>query len=246
MMPEATDALLTQMQTIQSQMEELTRTTVLWMVVSALLLLFVLVLLLLVLRMRSRNRKVEQWLGRELQGLKDGQNAVYRQMVAMQQRPTRPAGPAQAAPPPKEPPSAEPQAPKEDTPPDTATVDLMPLLNEMLAGNQPYNFVEALRAVAPQVTLQRVTPKGRANAFNQEIILEAGGDGLFAAVSGSAALLFPNYSRFSTTLDPKPLFDGARHGARIHSLLAPARLEQGPDGTWILKEKGKVQMRQGA
>ena len=239
-----------QMQTVLRQMEELTRTTVMWMVVSALLLVFLFVILFLLLRMRARNKKVENWLVKEVHTLQENQVAVYRMVQSMAQNTaarTAPAArkPAAQPPPQEETPSPAPAIQEQQPTQPREPLDMIATLNEMLAGNQPYNFVESIRAIEPRLNLQRLTPRANADVFDKEVVLELGGDGLFARVSGDEAELYPNYSRFSATLDPKPLFDGARHGGRIHSILQPAILRRQGEETWILVEKGRVQMRQG-
>lgn len=231
--------LALQMQAIEGQMAELTRTAVVWMVVSVLLLVFLLVILVVLLRMRARNRKVENWLVKEMQAVQDGQRAIAGRLdmpqASSQAAPRLPAKKKAAPVPPS--PAAQ-AAPREP-------FDLTATINEMLAGNQPYNFVESIRAIEPRLSLQRLTPHASGDVFEKDVTLELGGDGLFACIDGDRAQLYPNYSRFSATLDPKPLFEGARHGARIHSILQPALLKKQDDTTWILLEKGRVQMRQG-
>lgn len=251
--------LMQQMQAVRGEMEQLTRTTVLWMVVSALLAVFLVVILVLLLRLRSKNRKLETWLTREMRTLQERVNGIQRTLVPQQRQP-RSAPPERivrtpAAPPAQPPPAQEVREapaprrehPREATPPrePSEPPDLIATLNEMLAGNQPYNFIEAVRALAPQLTLQRLTPSPGTDLFAKEIVLEPGGDGLFASINGNEATLYPNYSRFSATLDPSPLFSGARHGGRIHSILQPAVLTRREDGAWLLAQKGQVQMRQG-
>lgn len=237
---------------ILAQMEELTRTAVVWMVVSFLLLAFMVVLLVLLLRMRSRERKMEAWLVREFQAAQDRDDSLERLLLMAQPPQGRPARPQRAPRPAREMVekketvrSSEMQT--VDAAPAVApgSVDLSAILNEMLTGNQPYNFIEAIRAMEPRLTLQRLTPRQQDDVFETETMLEPGGDGLFANIANDKAQLYPNYSRFSATLDPKPLFENARHGVRIHSILQPALLvREGPD-TWRLVQRGRVQMRQG-
>lgn len=237
-----------QMQAVQRQMDELTRTTVMWMVVSALLLVFLFVILFLLLRIRARNKKVENWLVKEVHTLQENQVAVYRVVQSMGQNAAARTMPAARKPATQAQPQEEAPAPAIPEPPPAQpreALDMTATLNEMLAGNQPYNFVESIRAIEPRLSLQRLTPRANADVFDKEVVLELGGDGLFARIMGDEAELYPNYSRFSATLDPKPLFEGARHGGRIHSILLPARLRRQGDDTWILVEKGRVQMRQG-
>lgn len=231
------------------QMQELTRTAVLWMVVSVLLALFLLVIVLLLLRMRKRARLVENWLVQEMRVLQEGQTMLQQRMLTLSRPKTPPPGPApqrpagpplQTAPPPRE---REPQRAAASQP--AQPLDLTAALNEMLVSNQPYNFIETIRALDPRLNLQRLTPRMNAGLFAKDTVLDLGGDGLFASIDGDSARLYPNYSRFSATLDPKPLFDGARHGARIHSIAAPAQLARQTDGAWKLMQKGRVQMRQG-
>lgn len=231
------------------QMQELTRTAVLWMVVSVLLALFLLIIILLLLRMRKRARLVENWLVQEMRVLQEGQTMLQQRILTLSRpkappppapAPQRPAGPPQQTAPPR---GREPQRTAASQP--AQPLDLTAALNEMLAGNQPYNFIETIRALDPRLNLQRLTPRMNAGLFTKDTMLDLGGDGLFASIDGDSARLYPNYSRFSATLDPKPLFDGARHGARIHSIAAPAQLARQTDGTWKLMQKGRVQMRQG-
>ncbi|MCL1963437.1 MAG: hypothetical protein FWF69_00030, partial [Firmicutes bacterium] len=174
----------------------------------------------------TRGRKMEVWLEGELRQLR-------LQLEALQASPrqTRPMTPPPVSRPRHEEPSLSP-------------ADLTPIVNDLLADNQPYNFIESLRAHSPHLSLQRLTPRANAT-FSQHVVLENGGDGLFAYIHGEEALLFPNYSRFSATLDPKPLFDGARHDGRIHSIISPAVLKKTADGAWRLSERGRVLMRQG-
>ncbi len=178
------------------------------------------------------------------------QRQAVRQQAASPQEERQGASqqptPQQSAPQQKPPPLAAKSPPRSGEEPAFRPADLVSTLNEMLKGDQPYNFVEALHAMDSRLTLLRLTPREDAGAWSRDITLETGGDGLFAAVQGDRAMLFPNYSRFSATLDPRPLFDGARHDGRIHSILRPALLEKQADGTWLLEEKGRVQMRQGS
>lgn len=237
------------------QMQELTRTAVLWMVVSVLLVLFLLIIVVLLLRMRRRARMVENWLVQEMRVLQEGQTMLQQRVLALSKPrpPQNAATPQQRAAPGQQAAAPTPQrerevaratAPPPQPPPQP--LDLTATLNEMLAGNQPYNFIESIRALDPRLNLQRLTPRMNAGLFAKETVLDLGGDGLFAIIEGDGARLYPNYSRFSATLDPKPLFDGARHGARIHSIAAPAQLTRQTDGAWKLAQKGRVQMRQGS
>lgn len=198
------------------------------------------VLIVLLLRMRARNRKIEAWLTRELTAMQDRQEhtrrAVEEVAASLRKRPQKPLHSADARQ------EAHVQAQQK---PARAPVDLLATVNEMLAGNQPYNMIEAVRAIEPRLHLQRMSPYAGEDPFAKDVMLEPGGDGLFACIDGDSAQLYPNYSRFSATLDPKPLFDGARHGGRIHSVLAPAQLRRAQDGTWLLAQRGRVQMRQG-
>lgn len=233
---------------ILRQLEELTRTTVFWMVVSALLLVFLLVNLIVLLRMRARSRKAEAWLNSEFRAIESRQAALARQIAsgpptlaaraaaAKAQRQTQPPPSAPARETPARPPSV-------DTP--SPFFDPVATLNELLTGNQPYNLIEAVRAIEPRLTMERLTPRATGNLFDRKVLLDPGGDGLFAIIQDDEAQLYPNYSRFSATLDPKPLFDGARHGSRIHAILQPALLTRQPDGSWLLTQKGRVQMLQG-
>lgn len=213
------------------QMEAQSRMAILWIVVSVLLLALSATVLILLLRMRRRNQKVEDWLVREMATLQDAQ--------APAAVPPPSSTRSSAKVPRSMPQKTAPRRPQADP------ADLIPTLNEMLAGNQPYNFIEAVRALQPGLELHRLTPCAGGDVFAKEVILETGGDGLFAAIEGDTALLFPNYSRFSATLDPKPLFEGARHGGRIHSILSPAILSRQGGDTWMLTQRGRVQMRQG-
>lgn len=251
-----------QMQAVSQQMNELSQTVILWMVACAVFLILLLVILIMLSRMRRRNRKVEDWLVREMRSVQQKQDdlvmlhtittpreqpapqAYAPAAVRPQQQPKAAAAPARRpAPAPQQPqPQPEPQA--QPAPPREAA-DLIALVNELLAGNQPYNFIESARAIAPNLQLQRMAPRSGGDIFTEETVLEAGGDGLFADIREEHAQLYPNYSRFSATFDPKPLFEGARHGGRIHSVLKPAILSQQADGSWILTDKGRVQMRQG-
>lgn len=226
------EAMLAQMDTLAAQMEELTRTTVMWMVISTLLVVFLFAILLLVLRMSRRNRLMQAWLERELPALRQAGSATGQRA-----RPAPKEAAAQAARPDK-PPARQPGG-------STRAPDLTALVNDMLGSNQPYNFVEALRALEPELPLQRLSPSEASDPYDRHPLLEPGGDGLFAQVQGSLGYLYPNYSRFSATLDPKPLFDGARHGGRIAAVIQPARLRRREDGTWLVLERGRVQMRQG-
>lgn len=251
--------LLQQVNRMLSQMEQLSRTTILWMAVAAVLLAGLGVCVFLLVKIRSRNRKVETWLVKEMAKVHDAQEEIY-QLIAPPPPPV-PQAPARQAPLPRAPQHQPPEhvtepavpvyeAPPLPTnaqpiPPQELPANLSPILNEILAGDQPYNFVESVRAIDPRLNLQRLTPHTNGDVFAKEILLELGGDGLFAWVQDGQAQLYPNYSRFSTTLDPKPLFDGARHGARIHSVIQPALLRAQADGKWLLVEKGRVQMRQG-
>lgn len=209
-------------------------------------------LLFLCLRLRARGRKVERWLEGEMARLHEEIARLHEQAARLPEtaREQRPGGEAQTRGPvraqaasvrPASPPRPAPQPKYTPRAPEA----LVPLLNEWLAGEEPYNFVETLRAIDPRLPLQRVTPRAGTDRFEKETMLEDGGDALFAYVQGDDALLFPNYGRFSATLDPKPLFEGARYAGRIHSIARPARLARCEGGAWKLREKGRVQMRQG-
>lgn len=245
---------------LSRQVDRLASMQVVLLVLYGLLLVCMVAALTLLVRLRRRNRKVESWLEREMRALRDAQPiSTYVHVLGQQQAVhgnhyrEPPQQPQRTAPPQRQPAQevyVEPvpeMPPKESPAPPvytTAPEDVTALINEMLAGNQPYNFVESLRALVPQLTLQRLMPVAHQDVFQNETLLEQGGDGLFALINGDRAQLYPNYSRFSATLDPKPLYDGARHGARIHSVLMPAVLEKQDSGTWVLREKGRVQMRQ--
>lgn len=219
-----------------------------WLIAWAALLTVALVSLCAVLSLRVRARKVERWLVSEMAALRAKLDALEKPSAPLPQAQRPAARPQamqqQAAPQQPTPPAVKPPRPREEVP--ERPGDLVATLNEMLKGNQPYNFVEALHAMDPRLTLLRLTPRSGMGAWSRDVVLEHGGDGLFACAQGNRALLFPNYSRFSATLDPAPLYDGARHGGRIHSILRPAVLEKQADETWLLVEKGRVQMRQGS
>lgn len=215
--------VMSSMEVLHGQLRTATALATAALVVAVLALLCLGAVLFLLLTMRARHQKVEGWLAREL--------------AALRAAPQR-----QAAPPPRAADRAHEEA--ANSPEETA-IDLAVTINEMLQGDQPYNFIEALRALAPQLTLTRLTPSAPSDGFAREIILERGGDGLFASIQGEAAELYPNYSRFSATLDPRPLFDGARSGARIYTVLQPALLRRQADGRWALVQRGAVQMRHG-
>ena len=176
-------------------------------------------LLLVVLAMLLRTRA---WVKRELSQL--------RSEIASQPSPVQHAPSA---------PRPAPNLPASDD------IDLTALLNGLLRSNQPYNFIESIRALDSRLQLTRLTPQPHQEGWPQDTRLENGGDGLFAYIRGERALLYPNYSRFSATLDPKSLFEGARHGGRIHTVVSPALLEREENGAWLLAQKGRVQMRQG-
>lgn len=203
-------------------------------------------------RIRRRNRKVEAWLVREMHA-QAGRLEALEAMIVTQAQPSlaqraaaaRTVAKKRTAEPMQEPePAAQPEPPAQ-APATGAPLNLLSLINEMLTGNQPYNFIEAVRALDPTLSLERLTPSSSADLFTRKVYLQQGGDGLFALIQGDKAQLYPNYSRFSATLDPKPLFDGARHGARINVILQPAQLKRQQDGSWLLVHKGSVQMRQG-
>ncbi len=200
-----------------------------WTVAPAVLLTVLLIMLIVLFSLKSRTRKVERLLFRELE--KTGARIAALEKQIMQMSPPRPMRPATAQLPlrPREAPAPPPP-------------DLLPLINDLLAGNQPYNFIEAVRALNPKLQVQRMAPRPR-DEFAAELLLDNGGDALFASIQDNAAQLFPNYGRFSATLDPLPLFDGAAHGGRIAKVHAPARLALREDGAWQLIEKGRVQMR---
>lgn len=214
---------------VLTKLDGLSSAAIVWTVAPAVLLLVLILMLIGQSRARASMDKTVRRLANEVDQLHLKLDAVQ---LAQRPRP-RPSRPAS-------PPHSEParEAPR-------SGLDLVSVLNEMLAGHQPYNFVESIRALDPHLVLQRLTPSMDEEPFAQALLLENGGDGLFAHIDGDAALLFPNYSRFSATLDPKPLFDGAAHGGRIHALLRPAVLARTEDGRWQLIEKGRVQMRQG-
>ncbi len=221
--------LETDMDLALSRLDALVSAATIWTVAPAILLVVLLFVLILLARMRSRSLKAEAWLAGELDQLR-------RQLDALQ-RAIPPPRPARPVPPPPQ------HVPREPAPSAPQATDLTPLVNDLLAGNQPYNFVEAVRAMDPRLALQRLTPRASQDAFTKEVILENGGDGLFACIEGETALLYPNYSRFSATLDPQPLFDGARHGGRIQAVQAPAILTKKENGAWLLTQRGRVQMR---
>ncbi len=202
------------------QLQSLSDTAVVWTVGVALVIVLLLAVIALLWRARAREEKVVRWLAEELGKLRAQAEAA--------QRGTRPQKPV----------PQPPQHGRETPPP----LDLTAAVNDLIAGNQPYNFVEAARALDPRLALQRLTPKAR-DAFAKDVILENGGDALFALVDGETARLYPNYARFSATLDPAPLFEGALSGERIRAVVAPASLARGADGLWRLVEKGRVQMR---
>lgn len=241
---QAVDAL-EQLQGLAARVESLSVAVYVCVALSTLMLGLAVVLLILLLQMRARNRKVEAWLAREFQALRERERAAPPPVaVAM----------PVAAPPPvpselraRVTPRQRPLQRQREAPPEPREpLDLIATINQLLAGNEPYNFVETVAALDPQLQLERLSPRGGTDVFTaKEIYLEPGGDGLFASVEGERALLYPNYGRFSTTLDPKPLFEGARHGARIHSILQPALLQRQGGDAWKLLQKGRVQMRQG-
>lgn len=229
------EGIAQQMDAMAVQIDELTRTTVMWMVISTLLLIFLFVILLVVLRIKRRNSLLQAWLERELQALGEGQAALlqHRPATAAQRRPGTPA-------------AAPTSRPKKQPERKAKPLDLTAMVNEMLAGSQPYNLFESLRAMEPGLPLQRLTPGEEDDPYSGAPVLEPGGDGLFALIRGDQAQLYPNYGRFSATLDPRPYFDGVRHGGRIQAVLQPARLRKQADGTWAVQDRGRVQMRQGS
>ncbi|MDR1569951.1 MAG: hypothetical protein LBS72_05630 [Oscillospiraceae bacterium] len=121
--------------------------------------------------------------------------------------------------------------------------ELVRAVNELLAGNQPYNFEELLHGERPRLNLMRMSPRGSPDHWSSVVLLDPGGEAYFALIDRNRAYLFPNCDRFSATHDPKPLFDGARLDAPIRSLIRPAVLARMSDGAWHLTEKGRVQMR---
>ncbi len=202
-------------------------------------------------RLRKRCQKAETVLSEEWADMRARLNAfgkVQQEMASVLREQQAPkvmeARPSPVFPPQKIPAESMPSRAEAlpQTPPDTEA-EVLESVNRLLSGNQPFNLVEALRALNPRLDLQRMTPKANPDPWAVEIALEHGGDGLFARVDQGRAWLYPNYNRFSTTLDPRPLFDGARHGARIHAVQRPALLAKGDDGVWVLREKGAVQMR---
>ena len=215
---------------IIGKVDSLANAAILWTAAPIALLALVIAGLAALARMRARSRRMEKWFEGELAQLR-------RQVEALQESNSPKARPGRPVKPPPQ------RLRREDSA--SPGAELVERVNGLLAGNQPYNFIESIRAMDALLPLQRLTPAAGAGAFSQEIVLENGGDSLFACIRGNTALLFPNYSRFSATLDPRPLFDGARHGGRIHSVTSPAVLKKTDDGAWLLIEKGRVQMRQG-
>lgn len=228
-------------QEMQAQMQQMARMGIVWTVLGCVCVMLAALALVLLLRMRARNRRVEQWLHQELTTLQTRHDLLEGMLKTAAKPPYAHHRKAQLAA--RQSYTEQSRAP--ETQPRREPLDLLATLNEILAGNQPYNLIEAVRAIEPRLHLQRLTPMDAADRFADEILLEPGGDGLFASIEGDTARLFPNYSRFSATLDPKPFYEGARHGGRIHSVLAPALLRRREDGTWLLLQRGRVQMRQG-
>lgn len=239
----------------QARLEEavawLQQNAVIWSLSLAALILLLAAALWKLSRLRKRCQKAEAALARLLEDVGERLDAYgntqQAMLAALQARQTPKATEARPSPvfPPQKIPAEAPPAREEALPripPDTEA-EVLESVNRLLAGNQPFNLVEALRALNPRLDLQRMTPGPNPDPWASEIVLEHGGDGLFARVDQGRAWLYPNYNRFSTTLDPRPLFEGARHGARIHAVQRPALLGKGRDGSWVLREKGAVQMR---
>lgn len=240
MMSTETTALLERIEALSLETQQLARASVLWMVVAALLLVFVLLLLVAVLGLRRRFRRMEIWLAQETAALRDGQKAIAKRIAAIRPPVRTPPQPSPADR--KKAPTPPNEAPA--TYPLPSPMEFSGTVNEMLASSQPYNLAATLHAMEPELPLALLTPRAGAG-FSREVLLQSGGDGLFAYVQGDEAYLYPNYNRFSATLDPKPLFDGARHDGRIHAVSLPALLARQADGLWKLVQKGRVDMRQG-
>lgn len=235
----------------QAWLEQMTPALIIWLCLPLVLLVLLAIVLVQITRMRRRHRKVEKWLDQELRNVREkldicerGQQSLLRAIQPMP--PLSTPSPERQSPvfPPPRPARPTPTEPRPQalTPPATEE-EVLASINQLLTGAQPFNLIEAVRALNPRLELQRMTPRGNPDVWSPEVILDHGGDGLFAHIDQGKAWLYPNYNRFSATLDPKPLFEGARHGARIHSVQKPALLVKQADGTWILQEKGAVQMR---
>ncbi|GHU70295.1 hypothetical protein FACS1894184_15550 [Clostridia bacterium] len=233
---------------------------------SGMTLLLGIILLTLAVRLNRRVMALEGWLSREFARLHDALTAAHRLMLQQspqnqgglvaQPQPQQPGSqsvnqtalasvetyyqPSPFAPPPRRPPAAA-QPPDRIVP--AHGKELVQALNNLLVSNQPFNFSEALQETHPRLTLLRMSPRGTPDLWSAAVLLDPGGDGFFAWVDQNRAYLFPNYDRFSTTHDPKLLFDGARLDSRIHAVIKPAVLARSSDGAWQLTEKGQVQMR---
>lgn len=249
--PEQLEALAQSQARLEDTVSWLQQNAVIWSLSLAALLILLVATLWNLSRLRKRCRQTEAALTEALASMGERVDAfgqVQREIAgALQEQQTPKAMEARPSPvfPPQKIPSEPPPSRAEalpQIPPDTEA-EVLESVNRLLSGNQPFNLIEALRALNPRLDLQRMTPKPNPDPWAEEIALEHGGDGLFARVDQGRAWLYPNYNRFSTTLDPRPLFDGARHGARIHSVQRPALLAKGDDGVWVLREKGAVQMR---
>ncbi|GHU78322.1 hypothetical protein AGMMS49992_28730 [Clostridia bacterium] len=226
------------------------------------------VLLALVVRLNRRVQSLEGWLARELARVHDGIDSLHRLLADYsphsprntvnnaQPLPTQQPGsqlPAVSTGGELQPhylgsPYAPPRRPSQLNPATERAMsahgkELIQAVNNLLVSNQPFNFSDALQEGHPRLTLVRMSPRGSPDLWSSTILLDPGGDGYFAWVDNNRAYLFPNYDRFSTTHDPKLLFDGARLDSRIAAMMRPAVLTRSSDGAWQLSEKGQVQMR---
>ncbi|MDR1598702.1 MAG: hypothetical protein LBS11_02335 [Oscillospiraceae bacterium] len=223
------------------------------------------VLLTLLVRLNRRAQAQENWMAREFTRLHDNLAAMHRLLLELAQRAqsgaftpaqqqpgaqgaVQPAAadqqqfyqPSQFAPPPRRP--AQMNALPDRFMPERGK-ELAQSVNNLLLSNQPFNFSDTLQETHPRLTLLRMSPRGAPDLWSNSVTLDPGGEGFFAWIDQNRAYLFPNYDRFSTTHDPKLLFDGARLDARIHAVIKPASLARSSDGAWHLTEKGQVQMR---
>ncbi|MDR0396766.1 MAG: hypothetical protein LBH66_05650 [Oscillospiraceae bacterium] len=221
-------------------------------------------LLTLLVRLNRRAQSLENWMAREFARLHENMGALHRLLMEQAQRSSIGALPSGTAQPHSQgaiqpgvsdmqqyyqpSPFAPPRRPVQMSAPADRFVpahgkELVQAVNNLLVSNQPFNFSESLQETHPRLTLLRMSPRGTPDLWSAAVLLDPGGEGYFSWIDQNRAYLFPNYDRFSTTHDPKLLFDGARLDARIHAVIKPAVLARSSDGAWQLVDKGQVQMR---
>ena len=212
---------------------------------------------------------MEMWLSREFSRLHEAADSLRRQTLALQQQISGMAAAAtqhnnsqglmtvnnqpaqyqqqQGAYDYQQSPYAPPR--RSETPPSRERVvssdarNLLRVVNEMLAGSQPYHIEETLQASHPRLNLQRMSLRGNSDAWSSAVILEQGGESYFALIEQAQAYLYPNDERFSPAHDPRILFEGAKIDLKIHVVQKPALLSRTSEGAWQMVEKGRVQMR---